>query len=123
MRGRAAERGRERQERSEGNASVLKSYIALIGLPFRVVSGSCRWDGSSRQASGSQCPAGQPEIPPKPGVPMHVFAEALLVILFAAPAAAQTTTATTPAPTPAPLSERPPTRADVLRGSYGRYRA
>jgi aminopeptidase N len=45
----------------------------------------------------------------------------LLLVLGAAPAG-QTTTQK-PAPGPPPSTLRPPTRADILRGEYGRYRA
>ena len=50
----------------------------------------------------------------------------LALVLAGLPAAAVAQTATTPAPPPAPAApstERPPTRADILRGEYGRYRA
>jgi aminopeptidase N len=50
----------------------------------------------------------------------------LALVLAALPATAVAQTATTPAPPPAPAApstERPPTRADILRGEYGRYRA
>jgi aminopeptidase N len=50
----------------------------------------------------------------------------LALVLAGLPAAAVAQTATTPAPPPAPAAPstgRPPTRADILRGEYGRYRA
>jgi aminopeptidase N len=50
----------------------------------------------------------------------------LVLVLAGLPATAVAQNATTPAPPPAPAApstERPPTRADILRGDYGRYRA
>ena len=49
-------------------------------------------------------------------VSARLFARAVLLIVLAAPSGA----AQQPPP---PASERPPTRADILRGEYGRYRA
>jgi len=54
------------------------------------------------------------------------FALLLLLQTPQAPAqqpAAQQPAAATPAPRPAPSSQRAPTRADILRGEYGRWRA
>jgi aminopeptidase N len=51
---------------------------------------------------------------------------ALLTLCAAGPASAQTARPAAPAPSTPPAvlpSQKPPTRADILRGEYGRYRA
>jgi aminopeptidase N len=48
---------------------------------------------------------------------------ALVLLVAGAALAAQTGGGQKPAPSPPPSTERAPTRADVLRGEYGRYRA
>ena len=56
-------------------------------------------------------PLGQPTPAPPLGQPTP------------APPLGQQTPASPPAQAPAPPQLRPPTRADILRGEYGRYRA
>ena len=55
--------------------------------------------------------------------PTLILPFALLVPAVSSPVHAQSQTPSAPAAAPPPAPLRPPTRADILRGDYGRYRA
>jgi aminopeptidase N len=56
--------------------------------------------------------------------PLHPVAVLLLAFgVFVGRASAQTSSQAAPAPAPVLPTQKPPTRADILRGEYGRYRA